>query len=32
MPTRYANACVHLLSAAGIDRRGQVLTAAAGTS
>lgn len=29
-PSRYANACVHLLSAAGIDRRGQVLSADAG--
>jgi NAD(P)-dependent dehydrogenase (short-subunit alcohol dehydrogenase family) len=27
LPSRYANACVHLLSAAGINRRGQVLTA-----
>ena len=26
-PDRYANACVHLLSAAGIDRRGQVVSA-----
>lgn len=26
-PVRYANACVHLLSAAGIDRRGQVVSA-----
>lgn len=25
-PDRYANACVHLLSAAGIDRRGQVVS------
>lgn len=26
-PDRYANACVHLLSAAGLDRRGQVVSA-----
>jgi NAD(P)-dependent dehydrogenase (short-subunit alcohol dehydrogenase family) len=25
-PDRYANACVHLLSAAGVDRRGQVVS------
>jgi NAD(P)-dependent dehydrogenase (short-subunit alcohol dehydrogenase family) len=29
-PSRYANACVHLLSAAGIDRRGQIVTIDAG--
>jgi NAD(P)-dependent dehydrogenase (short-subunit alcohol dehydrogenase family) len=29
-PSRYANACVHLLSAAGIDQRGQVLSLGAG--
>ena len=28
-PSRYANACVHLLSAAGIDQRGRVLSTAA---
>ena len=30
LPSRYANACVHLLSAAGIDQRGQVLSLHAG--
>jgi NAD(P)-dependent dehydrogenase (short-subunit alcohol dehydrogenase family) len=30
LPSRYANACVHLLSAAGVDQRGQVLSLNAG--